>query len=60
MSRSHLLLLAAAVWAGPVLAAQATDPLTVRAVRFYRADGQKTTVKAFVEVPAALGEPRRR
>ncbi len=57
MSRSYLLLLAAAVWAGPVLAAQATDPLTVRAVRFYRADGQKTTVKAFVEVPAALGEP---
>ncbi|HJP57155.1 MAG TPA: GWxTD domain-containing protein [Gemmatimonadales bacterium] len=45
--------LAALVAATP-LAAQAPS-LTVSAVRFYRSDKQ-TTVKAFVEVPAGLGE----
>ncbi len=38
-------------------AAQGPNPLSVRAVRFYRADGRQTTVKAFVEVPAQLAEP---
>lgn len=57
MLRSRSLVLAVATLAGPGLAAQAPGSLMVRAVRFYRADGQKTTVKAFVEVPAELGEP---
>ena len=50
----------------PALSAQAADqgmsasavrPLTVNAIRFYRPDGGKTTVKAFVEVPAQLADP---
>ena len=45
----------AALVAGTAASAQ-TPALTVSAVRFYRPDKQ-TTVKAFVEVPAALAEP---
>ena len=57
MSRSSLMLLIVAALAPMAAAAQAPEPLTLRAVRFYRADGQKTLVTAFVEVPAQLGEP---
>ncbi len=57
MSRSSMLLLIAAALAPVATSAQGPAPLTLHAVRFYRADGQKTLVKAFVEVPAQLGEP---
>lgn len=57
MSRSSLMLLIAAALAPVAATAQAPEPLTLRAVRFYRAEGQKTLVTAFVEVPAQLGEP---
>jgi GWxTD domain-containing protein len=50
-------MVALAVLHTPELAAQAARPLTVNAIRFYRADGNKTIVKAFVEVPAQLAEP---
>jgi GWxTD domain-containing protein len=57
MLRSQLLSLAATLAGVTALSAQGSTPLTVRAVRFYRAADQKTTVKAFVEVPAQLAEP---
>lgn len=50
--------LAANLAAAPLATAQtAADGLLVRAVRFYRADQQKTRVTAFVQIPYALVEP---
>lgn len=41
----------------PAVAAQADDAVAVRAIRFYRADGNQTRVRAFVQVPLSLMTP---
>jgi GWxTD domain-containing protein len=56
MVRWFSLALAAGVLAAPTRIGerQATDVMTVRAVRFYRAESRQTLVKAFVQIPYVL------
>lgn len=42
---------------GAAVVAQSGQDVTIRAYRFYRAEGNKTLVTAFVEVPYSLLEP---